>query len=147
MSDLKGPPDSTDAGRSDAGLSDAQLWRFVDGELARADAAAIERAAAADGDIAARIAARIADMRAMSAGVFAGAPKPPAGFPAKVAAAARLRGTPPPAELLEMQQFVRRVLIAATIVGAVGLAYMAFDVVPDLVDRLVAEPDPFLERP
>ena len=94
-------------------LTDAHLWRFVDGELAPADAAAVEQAASTDSAI----------------------------------ATARLRGAPAPAEILEMRQFVRRILIAAAIVAAVGLTYMAVDVVPDLVDRLVAEPDPLLERP
>ncbi|MHC4953158.1 MAG: hypothetical protein ACYTGZ_04655 [Planctomycetota bacterium] len=124
-------------------LTDAQLWRFVDGELAPADAAAVEQAASTDS----AIAARIDGMRTMSAAVLDGAPRPPAGFAAKVAATARLRGAPAPAEILEMRQFVRRILIAAAIVAAVGLTYMAVDVVPDLVDRLVAEPDPLLERP
>ena len=132
MPELTGPPEPTDA----------QLWRFVDGELAPAEAAAIERAASARG----AVADRIVEMRAINTAVLEDAPRPPVGFAARVAATARLRGGPAPAEMLEMRLFVRRVLIAATVVAAVGIAYMAIDVVPDLVERLVAEPDPLMER-
>ena len=51
---------------------------------------------------------------------------------------AQLRGARPPAELLEMRRFTRRVLAAAEILAAVGLAYLAVDFVPDVFDRLVA---------
>jgi len=123
-------------------ISDAQLWRYVDGELSPDAKITMERAAAADASLAERIAA----MRAMSEAVLDGTPRPPAGFAAKVAANSQLRGARPPAELMEMRLFARRVLAAAAILAAVGLAYMAMDVVPDLVDRLVAGTDPLLDQ-
>jgi len=123
-------------------FSDAHLWRFLDGELPPVNEAKIEQAAMADP----ALAARIDGLRTLSEGVLADAPHPPVGFAAKVAANVQLRGARPPAELIEMRRFARRVLAAAAILAAVGLAYMAIDVVPDLVDRLVAGSDPLLDQ-
>ena len=123
-------------------MTDARLWRFVDGELPPADMTAVERDAATDETLA----GRIDGMREMRRAVLAGAPAPSAGFAAKVAANAQLRGAQQPAELMEMRRFARRVLAAAAILAVVGLAYMAVDVVPDLVDRLVAASDPLLDQ-
>jgi len=123
-------------------MTDTRLWRYVDDETSPEERTAIERAAAVDG----QLAKRIAEMRTLREAVLDGAPQPPAGFAAKVAANSQLRGARPPVELLEMRRFVRRVLAAAAILAAVGLAYMAVDVVPDLVDRLVAGSDPLLDQ-
>ena len=123
-------------------ITDAQLWRFLDGELPEAEASRIESAAAADEALAARVDA----LREIAGDVLAGAPRPPSGFAAKVVASAQLRGARPPAELLEMRRFTRRVLAAAAILAAVGLAYLAVDFVPDVFDRLVAGSDPLLDQ-
>ena len=123
-------------------ISDAQLWRFLDGELSEAEATRIERDAAAEP----ALAARLDELRAIGSGVLAGAPRPPSGFAAKVAASAQVRGAAPPAELLEMRRFARRVLVAAAVLAAVGLAYLALDFVPDVFDRLVAGSDPLLDQ-
>lgn len=123
-------------------ITDAQLWRFLDGELPEAEASRIESAAAGD----AVLASRIEELREVGRGVLGGLPRAPSGFAAKVVASAQLRGARPPAELLEMRRFARRVLVAAAILAAVGLAYLAVDVVPDMFDRLVAGSDPLLDQ-
>ena len=123
-------------------ITDAQLWRFLDGELPEAEAARIEQAATADATLAERLDA----LREIATGVLAGAPRPPSGFASKVVASAQLRGARPPAELLEMRRFARRVLAAAAILAALGLAYLAVDFVPDMFDRLVAGSDPLLDQ-
>jgi anti-sigma factor RsiW len=123
-------------------INDALLWRFLDGELPEAEAARIEDAVAAEP----ALAARLDGLRAIGEGVLVGAPRPPSGFAAKVAASAQLRGARPPAELIEMRRFARRVLVAAAILAAVGLAYLALDFVPDVFDRLVAGTDPLLDQ-
>ena len=134
--------------------TDSEVWRYVDGELPPADADAIEVQAARDPVLQ----KRIDEARLMRAAVLEGAPRPPAGFAAKVAARAQLRAAQPTQQVLavrqvlatqqvlEMRRFLRRVLVAAAILAAVGIAYMAIEVVPDLVDGLTAGSDPLLER-
>ena len=68
-------------------ISDAQLWRFLDGELSEAEATRIERDAAADP----ALATRLDGLRVIGSGVLAGAPRPPSGFAAKVAASQDIR--------------------------------------------------------
>jgi anti-sigma factor RsiW len=129
-------------------MTDALLWRYLDGELPQAERTRIERAASDD----AVLAERIARQRLLREAVLDGAPRPPAGFAAKVAAHVRLRGAGgsahrlAPNELLEMRRFMRRVLAAATILAVVGLAYLAVDVAPALIDRLAAASDPLLDQ-
>ena len=123
-------------------ITEAQLWRFIDGELPEAEASRIESAAAADE----ALAGRIDTLREIGSSVLDGALRPPSGFASKVVASAQLRGARPPAELLEMRRFARRVLAAAAILAAVGLAYLAIDFVPDVFDRLVAGSDPLLDQ-
>jgi len=122
--------------------SQADIWRYVDGELPPADADAIEAQAAHDPVLQ----KRIDEARLMRAAVLEGAPRPSNGFAAKVAARAQLRAAQPTQQVLEMRRFLRRVLVAAAILAAVGIAYMAIEVVPDLVDGLTAGSDPLLER-
>jgi anti-sigma factor RsiW len=125
--------------------NDSRLWRYLDGELPPAEAEALERAAAAD----ATLGSRLDELRLLGEAVRDGVPTAPAGFPARVAAMAQLRGAGPrEAEILDLRRFARRVLVAAALLAAVGLGYLAFEVVPDLMpDRLSASPDPTLERP
>jgi len=122
--------------------TDSEVWLYVDGELPPADADAIEVQAARDPVLQ----KRIDEARLMRAAVLEGAPRPAAGFAAKVAARAQLRAAQPTQQVLEMRRFLRRVLVAAAILAAVGIAYMAIEVVPDLVDGLTAGSDPLLER-
>ena len=122
--------------------SQSDIWLYIDGELPPADADAIEAQAASDPVLR----NRIDEARLMRAAVLEGAPRPSAGFAAKVTARAQLRGAQPSEQVLEMRRFLRRVLVAAAILAAVGIAYMAIEVVPDLVDGLTAGSDPLLER-
>ena len=121
---------------------DIEFWRYIDGELSPADEEAMETAAAAD----TALRQRIEDARQVGAAVLEGAPRPSPGFAAKAVARVRMPGVQPPAQVLEMRRFVRRVLVAAALLAAVGVAYMAIEVVPDLVDGLKADSDPLLER-
>ena len=126
-----------------ANHDDSQLWRYLDGEMAPADAEALERDRAADPELD----ARLDDLQLLSDAVLDDAPTPPAGFGTRVAAAARLQGvSPQSAEVLDLQRFLRRALIAAALLAALGLGYLAFEVVPDLMQPpLQAGSDPLLE--
>jgi anti-sigma factor RsiW len=123
--------------------TDAQLWCYLDGEMAATDAEALERAVALN----AADSERLDELRLISDTILDGAPTPPAGFGARVAAASQLQGsTPRSVELLDLQRFVRRALIAAALLAAVGLGYLAFEVLPDLVSSEIhAGSDPLLE--
>jgi len=123
--------------------TDSHLWRYLDGELPAAEAEAIERGAQQDG----ALAARLDELRSLSEAVRDGVPTPPPGFANRTVATAQLRGaTPRSAEVLELRRFVRRVLVAAALLAALGLGYLVVDVVPDiLANRLQAKPDPLLE--
>ncbi len=130
-------------------MPNPDIWLYVDGELPPADADAIEAQAARDPVLQ----ERIDEARLIRAAVLEGAPHPSHGFAAKVAARAQLRAPQPKQQILqptqqvlEMRRFLRRVLVAAAILAAVGIAYMAIEVVPDLVDGLTAGSDPLLER-
>jgi anti-sigma factor RsiW len=121
---------------------DTTLWKLVDGELAPAEAEAVEAAAEKDPTLR----RRIAQLRAMKRGVLDGAPTPPDGFARRVAAQAIARGPAPVLDLADARRFVRRVAVAAAIVGALGLAYLVADVVPSLFPsrQIEASPDPLL---
>ena len=119
-----------------------EVWRYVDGEMSAADAAALEADAAEDP----ALRALIDEARLIREAVLEGAPRPSAGFAGKVVARAQLQGVQPGAQVLELRRFLRRVLVAAAVMAAVGIAYMAIEVVPDLVDGLTAGSDPLLER-
>jgi len=126
-------------------FSESRLWRYLDGELPAPEAERIEHAAAAD----AALAARLDEMRLIGEAVRDGAPSAPAGFATRVAASARLRGAGPrEAEILDLRRFTRRLLVAAALLAAIGIGYLAFEVVPDLMpQRIQASPDPGLEAP
>jgi len=121
---------------------DRTLQRYLDGELPAAEAGALER----DAQREPALAARLDELRLLGDAVRDGAPAPPPGFANRIAAAARLRGaSPPPAEVLDLRRFARRALVAAALLAALGLSYLALDVVPDIVTKLQAKPDPLLE--
>ena len=109
--------------------SDEHLWKYADGELSPTEAAALE--AASTGDDGLR--SRIGEIRLIKAEVLGDAPAPPEGFAARVAAQALWRRRTPTLDLDEARQFLRRVLVAATILAAVGLVYLAVEVVPTLL--------------
>lgn len=115
---------------------DRTLWKHLDGELSAAEAAAIEAAVARDpalGD-------RLARLREIGAAVRAGVPKPSPDFAAATVARA-LAAPAPILELEEARRFLRRMLVAAAVLAALGLAYLATDVLPRLLDTpLLADP-------
>jgi len=122
--------------------TDSQLWRYLDGVLPAADAESIEHAANQD----ATLAARLDELRLIGEAVRDGAPTAPPGFANRVAATAQLRGASPrSAEILDLRRFVRRALIAAALLAALGLGYIVVEVVPDIVaNRLSAKTDPLM---
>ncbi|MHC4937402.1 MAG: anti-sigma factor [Planctomycetota bacterium] len=124
--------------------TDSHLWRYLDGLLPPPDAEAIEREARDDE----RLAARIDELRLIGETVREGAPAPPPGFAKRVAATAQLRGaTPRSAEVLDLRRFVRRVLVAAAVLAALGIGYLAVEVVPDIVaNQVSAKTDPLMEE-
>ena len=121
---------------------ESEVWRYVDGEMSPAESEATEARAAKDP----ALQALIDEARLIRSAVLEGAPRPSAGFAAKVAARAQLRGVQPSAQVLELRRFLQRTLVAAAVLAALGVAYMAIEVVPDLVDGLTAGSDPLLER-
>lgn len=115
---------------------DRTLWKHLDGELPAEESAAIEAAALGDDTLG----GRLARMRELGAAVRAGVPKPPAGFAERTAARA-LAAPAPVLELEEARRFLRRVLVAAAVLAAVGLAYLTIEILPRLVDTpLLADP-------
>jgi anti-sigma factor RsiW len=122
--------------------TDSQLWRYLDGVLPAADAESIEHAANQD----ATLAARLDELRLIGEAVRDGAPTAPPGFANRVAATAQLRGASPrSAEILDLRRFVRRALIAAALLAALGLGYIVVEVVPDIVaNRISAKTDPLM---
>ncbi|MEM8885312.1 MAG: hypothetical protein AAGD14_14685 [Planctomycetota bacterium] len=124
--------------------TDSDLWRYLDGELPAATAAVVREAAQSDP----ALQARLDELRTISAAVLDGAPKPTEGFSNRVVAAALLQGaTPPTADVIELRRFVRRALVAAAVLAAVGLGYLALEVMPELLlgPDLQAGSDPLLE--
>lgn len=123
--------------------TDSHLWRYLDGLLPADDAEAIEREASGD-EI---LAARIDELRLIGEAVRDGSPTPPPGFANRIAATAQLRGASPrSAEVLDLRRFARRVLVAAAVLAALGLGYIAFEVVPDIVaNQISAGTDPLME--
>ena len=123
--------------------SDTHLWRYLDGALPAPDTEAIERESETD----AELAGRIDELRLIGDAIREGVPTPPPGFGTRVAATAQLRGTTGPraAEFADLQQFVRRALVAAAVLAALGLGYLAFEVMPDIMaSHLQAAPDPLM---
>lgn len=116
---------------------DKTLWKLLDGDLPPAEASAISAAAEKDP----ALKRRIEDLRLLKAGVLAGAPEPPAGFAERVVALAATLKPAPIVDLLEVRRFLRRALVAAAVLAALGLVYMAVEVVPDLF-----RPDMYADR-
>jgi len=117
--------------------TDRELWRFLDKEMEPADALALEAAAEKDP----ALARRLDELAMLGHQVAAGAPAPPAGFAGRVAALAG-RTPAPLLDLDDARRFMKRALIAAAVLGAVGLAYLAFGLLPDLL-----APDPMTANP
>lgn len=111
---------------------DTILWKLLDGELPDAEAAAIESAASDDP----LLRARVDELRTVKAAVLSGAPRPPADFADKVAAAVA-RPRAPVLDLDEAHRFLRRALVAAAVLAAVGLSYLLYRV----VDATIEPPD------
>jgi anti-sigma factor RsiW len=114
---------------------DATLWKLLDGELSAADAAAIEAAAAADPGLR----RRIEELAAQKEAVLAGAPQPPPGFSARVAAKAAGLAPAPVLDLEDARRLLRRALVAAVVLAAVGLAFFAIEVLPTVFEPIYAE--------
>jgi anti-sigma factor RsiW len=111
-------------------ISDETLWRYVDGELPDEEAGAIENEARASEELL----RRIEHLRSLKREILADAPEPPAGFPERVAELAA-RGTGVPVLALdEARRMLRRALVAAALLAAVGLAFLVFKVVPDWIE-------------
>jgi len=116
---------------------DRTIWRHLDGELPEAEALALDASAARDP----ALARRMAELRDVAAAVRGGVPRPPPDFAARVVARALLGPAAPVLPLDEARRFLRRVVIAAAVLAAVGLAYLAVEVFPKLLEaQLWADP-------
>lgn len=109
---------------------DTILWKLLDGELPPSEAAAIE----ADGARDSALRRRLDDLRTIKESILAGAPRPPAGFAARVAARAAARPPTPVIDLEEARRFLRRALVAAAVLAALGITYVALRVVPAIFE-------------
>jgi hypothetical protein len=123
-------------------FADEQVWRYVEGEIPPTEAAALEEAAAAD----ASLRLRIEEVRLIREEILSGAPRPPEGFAARVAARAVWRRRSPSLDMDEARRFLRRALVAASILAALGLAYLAVEVVPGMFRPAPMEASPLLPR-
>ena len=120
--------------------SEQELWKYLDGELEAAQAAAIEQSAREDE----ALGRRLDEMRILKSEVVAGAPQPPADFPARVAILAA-RGFPAPVlDIEDARRFLRKTLVAAALLGAVGLAYLAFGWLPEFLEPSPMQANPLL---
>ncbi len=111
-------------------VDDRTIWRRLDGEMPDAEARALDAAAASDP----ALGRRIAELRGISAAARGGVPKPPLDFAARVVARALTGPVAPVFALDEARRFLRRVVVAAAIFAALGLAYLVADVLPRLVE-------------
>ncbi len=98
---------------------DKILWKHLDGELPAAESEAI--AAAAGRDEALR--ARLHGLRTIRAGVLEGAPTPNSGFADRVIARIAKPQTPL-FDLDEARRFLRKMVIAAAVLAALGMSYL-----------------------
>jgi len=114
---------------------DATLWKLLDGELSAAQAEAIEAAAAADPGLR----RRLEELRAQKEAVLAGAPRPSPGFAAKVVARAAGLAPAPVLDLDDARRLLRRALVAALVMAAVGLAMFALEVLPTAFEPIHAD--------
>jgi anti-sigma factor RsiW len=111
-------------------IPDETLWKYVDGELPDEEARRIEAEARESEELQRRI-GHLSDLKRE---VLAGAPEPPADFPDRVAELAAGGLRVPVLHLEEARRMLRRALVAAAILAAVGLAFLAFKVVPDWLE-------------
>jgi hypothetical protein len=109
---------------------DRTLWRHLDGELPAAEAEALDAAAARDPGLG----RRLADLRDVAAATRGGVPKPPPDFAARVVARAVAGPVAPVLPLDEARRLLRRIVAAAAVLAALGLLYLAVEVVPRLVE-------------
>jgi len=125
--------------------NDATLWKLVDGELPPDEAEAIRAAAAEDP----ALRRRIEVLEAAKAGILGDAPRPPPDFAARLAVRAATLAPAPVLDLEDARRFLRRALVAAALLAALGLTALAVEVVPDLfrAPPVSAEPNPFLPGP
>ncbi len=119
-------------------LSEEMLWKYVEGELTPAEAGVVEEGEKTDEEVR----RRLADIRAIREEMLAGAPQPPDDFPDRVAVLAARLPKAPVIDLDEARRFLKKALVAAAILAAVGLAYLAFEVAPDWF-----RPDPMQASP
>jgi len=112
---------------------DRTIWRHLDGELPEAEARALDAAAARDP----ALGRRMAELSEVAAAVRGGVPKPPPDFAARVVARALLGPVAPVLQLDEARRFLRRVVIAAAVLAAFGLAYLAVEVLPKVLETPV----------
>jgi anti-sigma factor RsiW len=113
----------------------ATLWKLLDGELPAAEAEAIEAAAAADPGLR----RRLEELRALKEGILAGAPRPSPGFAARVAARAAGLAPAPVLDLEDARRLLRRALVAAVVLAAIGLAVFALEVLPAAFEPVHAD--------
>jgi anti-sigma factor RsiW len=121
-------------------LSEEMLWKYVEGELAPVQAGEIEELERTD-EVVRR---RLADIRTIRQEWLADAPQPPDGFPDRVALLATRLPKAPVIHLDEVRRFLRKALVAAAILAAVGLAYLAFEVAPDWLEPAPMQASPLL---
>ncbi len=119
---------------------DATLWKLLDGELTAAEAEALEAAASADPGLR----RRLEELRARKEAVLAGAPRPPPGFAARVAARAAGLAQAPVLDLEDARRLLRRALVAAAVLAAVGLAVFAVEVLPTVFAEPIHAENPLL---
>ena len=122
-------------------FSDQRLWAYLDGEASADEGAAIETAAAEN----AALAAQLAEMRILKDEVLVGAPMPPADFADRVVAVAK-KYAAPILDLREAHRMLRRALVAAAILAAVGMGLLAARIVPELLEPApiqASPPDPW----
>jgi anti-sigma factor RsiW len=113
---------------------DRTIWRRLDGELPAAEAAAMDAAAARDP----ALGRRMEELREVSAAARRGVPKPPPDFAERLVARALAGPAAPVFPLDEAQRFLRRVVVAAAVLAAIGFAYLVADVLPKIVDTTVS---------
>jgi len=116
---------------------DRTLWRRLDGELPAAEAEALDTAAARDP----ALGRRIEELRGIAAAARGGVPKPPPDFAARVVARAVAGPVAPVLALDEARRFLRKVVVAAAVLAALGLFYLVADVLPKIVETpVLADP-------
>ena len=120
--------------------SEEMLWKYVEGELTPVQAGEIEELEREDESVR----RRLDDIRAIRDELLAGAPTPPEGFPERLAVLAERLPRAPVIHLDEARRFLRKALVAASILAALGLAYLALEVAPDWLEPPPMQASPLL---